>query len=1071
MKAKFSTSTNIIRDSNRELNYIPTPNAKRIVDQLTSDFFTGIHSFNIIGSYGTGKSSFLWALEQSLLGKAEIFSSKLFSFQKIKTIKFVGNFKSISQEFAEYFDVKGGRPEIVFSEIYNQYHDLGKDGSLLVIVIDEFGKFLEYASKNDPEKELYFIQLLAEFVNNPDHNIILVTTVHQNFDAYAFGLNNAQRQEWSKVKGRFKEITFNEPIEQLLYLASESLNNPKSQNRKKGKIQIALNIALQSKAFTINPSYAGEIAGKMFPLEIISANVLTLSLQKYGQNERSLFSFLETETKIGVSNSDPEISNFFNLADVYDYLINNFYSFINSRYNPDFAYWTSIKNALETIERQFPNNIQEYSKIIKSIGLLNFTAANGSDLGGSFIIEYAKTCLSIPDAAKLVDDLEVKKVIIYKNYNKRFSLFEGTDLDITEALSLAENKVSEVLDVVTLLRKEYEFAPLLAKSVSYVFGTPRLFEFVISDQPMNEIPEGDVDGFINLLFNESLEEKDILDISQNQQEAIVYGFFKNFLLIKNQLFEIEKTRKVIEENFDDKVARKELNIILEHQKNLLNHFILNNLFKGNNDVSWIFAGQGEPIKNKKEFNQLISKACLAVYSKTPKFKNELVNRHKISPSINTAKRSFFKALVEFWDKPDLNFDPNKFPPEKTIYLTLLKENGLEPFSDNQEEKSKNFQNSSFVPLWDASIQFLNSTKSNKKPVSELSDLISKRPFKLKQGVIDFWLASFLFLKRDDYALFGEGGYIPNLTDEILELVVKYPNQYTLKAFDLEGVKLDLFNSYRAFLNQEETERPTNQTFIETIKPFLVFYKGLTDFAKSTSRISKEAIAVRNAISDSKEPERTFFEEFPTALGFSLSKLQESDRVFHEYINKLQEAIREIRTSQEKLFERVEEFILDDLVGEKLEFEVYREKLQKRFKNLKRHLCLPHQKTFLLRLDSQLDERNLWLSSLGQAIIGKSLDKIRDTDEVQLYDKFKSIILELDSLSNLSQSGFNEEKENVLEIEMSAFGEKKQRKLVRLPKSKLVDADKLEDQILKSLSKDRITNIYALTNLLKKLLKE
>jgi len=315
------------------------------------------------------------------------------------------------------------------------------------------------------------------------------------------------------------------------------------------------------------------------------------------------------------------------------------------------------------------------------------------------------------------------------------------------------------------------------------------------------------------------------------------------------------------------------------------------------------------------------------------------------------------------------------------------------------------------------------------------------------------------------------GYIPNLTDEILELVVKYPNQYTLKAFDLEGVKLDLFNSYRAFLNQEETERPTNQTFIETIKPFLVFYKGLTDFAKSTSRISKEAIAVRNAISDSKEPERTFFEEFPTALGFSLSKLQESDRVFHEYINKLQEAIREIRTSQEKLFERVEEFILDDLVGEKLEFEVYREKLQKRFKNLKRHLCLPHQKTFLLRLDSQLDERNLWLSSLGQAIIGKSLDKIRDTDEVQLYDNFKSIILELDSLSNLSQSGFNEEKENVLEIEMSAFGEKKQRKLVRLPKSKLVDADKLEDQILKSLSKDRITNIYALTNLLKKLLKE
>ena len=28
-------------------------------------------------------------------------------------------------------------------------------------------------------------------------------------------------EEWTKVKGRFREITFNEPVEQLLFLASE----------------------------------------------------------------------------------------------------------------------------------------------------------------------------------------------------------------------------------------------------------------------------------------------------------------------------------------------------------------------------------------------------------------------------------------------------------------------------------------------------------------------------------------------------------------------------------------------------------------------------------------------------------------------------------------------------------------------------------------------------------------------------------------------------------------------------------------------------------------------------------
>lgn len=1071
MKASFSTSANILRDSGKDLKYISTPNAKRVVDQISSDFFSGVHSFNIIGSYGTGKSSFLLVLEQSLLKKAKIFQSDLFSFKEIEPVKFVGVYDSILKEFAEVFGVSDENPKKIFSEIFNIYHDLGDEKPLLVIIIDEFGKFLEYAAKNNPEKELYFIQQLAEFVNDPAHNIIFITTVHQNFDAYAFGLNNTQRNEWSKVKGRFKEITFNEPIEQLLYLASESLNNRGSEYLDPKKIQKALQLAIESRAFNINPSYAEEIAEKLFPLELISANVLTISLQKYGQNERSLFTFLETESKIGVNFTNPENSDFFSLPDVYDYLINNFYSFINSRFNPDFANWTSIKNALETVERTFENNLVQYSKIIKSIGLLNMTAAHGSDLGEKFLNDYVQLCLGIPEAGSLISDLVTKKIIIFRNYNNRYSLFEGTDLDITEALSLAENKVGEVLDVVSLLKKEYDFSPLLAKSYSFVFGTPRLFEFVISSDPIDQVPVGDIDGFINLIFNEEINEEKILRISKNQNEAIIYGYFSNFSTIKNQLFEIEKTRKVLEDNSDDRVARNELNNILQHQKNLLNHYILNKLYASNSEVSWVFGGKINRIRSKKEFNKLISQVCLSVYSKTPKFKNELVNRHKISPSIHTAKKNFLKSLVENWDKFDLGFDPNKFPPEKTIYLTLLKENGLDPLSGSLNQNNHKLQNSSFIHLWDASLHFLNSTKQGKKPLSEFSQLISRRPFKLKQGVVDFWLASFLFLKKDDFALFGDSGYIPYLTDEILELVIKYPNSYSIKAFDLDGVRLDLFNSYRVFLNQGETDRPSNQTFIDTIKPFIIFFKDLTDYAKQNSRISKEALAVRAAIADSKEPEKTFFEDFPSALGYSISKLQSSDKSFQEYIGNLQNAIREIRSSQDQLFERVEGFILDEFIGKQTDFPTYKEILQRRFSELKRHLCLPNQKTFLLRLDSQLDDRNSWLNSLSQAVIGKSLDKIRDNDEVVFYDKFKAIILELDSLNSISSTDFDEDKEDIFEIEMSSFGEKKQKKSVRLPKAKLEEANVVEEILKSLLTKDKSTNIYAVANLLKKLLKE
>ena len=96
MPTKFTTSTNIIRDSAREINYIPTPNANRVVNQIANDFKKGIRSFNIIGSYGTGKSSFLWAMQQSLQGNKRFFNFNLLQAPKVEVINFIGEYKSIT---------------------------------------------------------------------------------------------------------------------------------------------------------------------------------------------------------------------------------------------------------------------------------------------------------------------------------------------------------------------------------------------------------------------------------------------------------------------------------------------------------------------------------------------------------------------------------------------------------------------------------------------------------------------------------------------------------------------------------------------------------------------------------------------------------------------------------------------------------------------------------------------------------------------------------------------------------------------------------------------------------------
>lgn len=1072
MANNFTTSVNILRDTERDFNYIPTPNTKQVVGQVVNDFKKGIRSFNIIGTYGTGKSSFLVALEQSIRGTKRYFDPNFISNPKVDIVKIVGSYTSIVDQFADTFEVttNKNKHENILSEIFNRYHSLGKNNGVLFLFLDEFGKFLEYASKHNPENELYFIQQLAEFCNNPKYNIVLITTVHQSFESYAYSLTSTQKQEWTKVKGRFREITFNEPVEQLLYLAAEHVAENFEKKVSKIAVEKCLKLAATTKAFNFNKDFLNEIATKLLPLDILSANILTLSLQRYGQNERSLFSFLESTDHTGLSKFNKRENPFYNLSCVYDYLNFNFYSFLTSKYNPDFSAWSSIRSSLEEVERAFDSNINDYTKAIKTIGLLNIFSASGAILDENFLSNYLETACGVANSSNIIDNLEKKSIIRFRSHSKRYILFEGTDLDIQTALIEAGNKISEVSDVTTLLNKYFQFSPVFAKLYSYEKGTPRFFEFVISEHPLtNRIPEGEIDGFVNLVFNSKMKVAEVEEASRTQKEAIVYCFFKNSTEIKSLLFEIEKIQKVIEENKEDKVAKRELENIVESQIRLLNHYITDSIYTGSKEVKWFFKGDEKKIADKKDFNKLLSQVCSSVYDATPVFKNELVNKHRISASIHTAKRNYFKALANSWDKENLGFEEAKFPPEKTIYLSLLKENGISPIRENSFAVPTIDKHSSFNKLWKASEKFIESAKSEQKNISDFVALLSKRPLKLKQGLIDFWIPTFLFIRRDDFAIFNADGYIPTLSDENLELIAKNPESYSIKTFDIEGVKLDIFNSYRTFLNQSTELKFDNNSFIETIKPFITFYKGLPEYSKQTKRLSVSALKIRTAIATSKDPEETFFETFPNALGISLGSLQKDKSKLQSYTTSLQNAVRELRTSYDELVKRFEIFICNEFVGKKVDFEEYKEHLQQRFAKLKKHLLLANQKTFVQRIDSSLDDKKAWLNSIAQAITGRTLEMSTDEDEILLYEKFKSMILELDSLTNISKADIDENNEEVIGVKIDTFFSTINPKIVRVPKKKAEEIETIKTALKKKLSSDKTSNIAAVLNLLKELL--
>ena len=74
---KYTPSVNIEYGIDKDFKYIVTPNAQQVIGNIISSFRAGMHTFSLIGTYGTGKSSFLMALERDLNeGTTELVSDK-----------------------------------------------------------------------------------------------------------------------------------------------------------------------------------------------------------------------------------------------------------------------------------------------------------------------------------------------------------------------------------------------------------------------------------------------------------------------------------------------------------------------------------------------------------------------------------------------------------------------------------------------------------------------------------------------------------------------------------------------------------------------------------------------------------------------------------------------------------------------------------------------------------------------------------------------------------------------------------------------------------------------------------
>ena len=249
----------------------------------------------------------------------------------------------------------------------------------LLLILDELGKFLEFAALHPERQDVFLLQRLAEAASrSAEKPFFIVSLQHQGFNAYTDRLNQSAQREWEKVAGRFEEIVFSPPFEQAASIISSAINVrindiPKAQAE---QLREAMERTLALGWLGAAPAKALAEAGpRLYPLHPTVLPVLIRTFRRFGQNERSLFSFLLSNEPFGLqafSQRSAAGNELYRLHDLYDYVRTNFGHRLSVQSYR--SHWNLIDSVIESFVEE--NEVQ--LKILKTIGILNLL--NDSDL-------------------------------------------------------------------------------------------------------------------------------------------------------------------------------------------------------------------------------------------------------------------------------------------------------------------------------------------------------------------------------------------------------------------------------------------------------------------------------------------------------------------------------------------------------------------------------------------------------------------------------------------------------------------------------------------------------------------
>ena len=659
-----------------------------------------------------------------------------------------------------------------------------------------------------------------------------------------------------------------------------------------------------------------------WPLHPVVASLLgPISRRRFGQNQRSVFAFLNSSEPFGFQNfinrtilSD---DNFYSPTMLWDYLRANLEPSIIS--SPDGHKWSMAIDALFRAESI--SNDKTIIDVLKCVALIDIFQERSGITPNINILKISLPHISFKELENLLEKLCLHSVICFRKHKNAYSLHHGSDFDIDSAVQEAYKQIPN-LDF-NRIKQTANFQPIIAKKHYHKTGALRWFdvEIVSSDEAKkvasNYRPSyGSMGLFLILVANtetENLEEISIVSSKINSEWPVFVSYVKNSSNIRGLAKELQAIDWIRTNNLllgNDSVARREVEIRFTSVMDRLENSLSLTLTNG----KWYIEGKTPVFLTFKELHSLASEKANLIFSKTPVINSELVNRIKPSGNSMAALKILLYAMIEKNGIPRLGIEG--YPAEGGLFETLLCYTNL--YRKNKNEFSFNIPTENFDTgncrfIMEAADNFFDKNSNKAIPITELYKIWISKPFGVKEGLLPFFVVVYLLTKKHNFAIYHAGNYRPSLDQLFIDYLFKTPEEISLRLMNFTDIGQKILAGISNTLNKLHPKmNPISEISepLEIAQRLVMSVLNLNPWVLKTRQLSSNAIRLRELIKNANDPNKVLFDDLPHIFKEFEENLNKGD--VQPIIEELEKNLYELVDCYPKLLDGFRKQLLDEL---------------------------------------------------------------------------------------------------------------------------------------------------------------